>query len=81
MRLASGSRRNRSSIKSQRAAQEPDGGWMKEGAGALGLGEEADQIDRIAIESVGVGDVEAAVVDAKVAGLAHMAARAPAQRD
>ena len=51
----------------QRAAQQPDGVGMEEGAGALGLREEADQVDRIALEDVGVGDVEPAVVDAEIA--------------
>ena len=64
----------------QRAAQQADGGRMEEGAGALGLREEADQVDRIALEGIGVGDVQAAVVDAEIAGRADVAARAPAQR-
>ena len=47
----------------------------------LGLGEEADEVDGIALEHLGVGDVEAAVVDAEIGAAARMlAARAPGQR-
>ena len=52
----------------QRAAQQPHGIGMEEGAGLLGQGEEADEVDGIALEHLGVGDVEPAVVDAEIAG-------------
>ena len=64
----------------QRAAQQPHRVGMEEGARLLGPGEEADEVDGVALEDVGVGDVEAAVVDAEIAGGADVAARAPAQR-
>ena len=53
---------------------------MEKGSGLLGLGEEADEVDGIALEHVRVGDIEPAVVDAEIAGSADLAARAPAQR-
>ena len=37
--------------------------------------EDADQVDRIALEDVGVGDVDAVVVDDEVVGLAQRAPR------
>ena len=53
---------------------------MEEGIRLLRPGKEADEIDGIALEDVGVGDVESAIVDAEIAGRADVAARAPAQR-
>ena len=52
----------------QRPAQQAHGVGMEEGVRLLGPGEEADEVDGIALEHVGVGDVEAAVVDAEIAG-------------
>ena len=64
----------------QRAAQQPHRVGMEEGARLLGPGEEADEVDGIALEHVGVGDVEPAVVDAEIAVGADAAPGAPAQR-
>ena len=64
----------------QRAAQQPHRVGMEEGARLLGPGEEADQVDGIALEHVGVGDVQPAVVDAEIAVGADAAPGAPAQR-
>ena len=80
MRLASGSFLQLVVDQPQRAAQQPHRVGMEEGVRLLGLGKEADQVDGIALEHVRVGDVEAAVVDAEVAGGADLAARAPAER-
>ena len=53
---------------------------MEKGAGPLGRGEEANEIDGIALEDVRIGDIQAAIVDAEIAGNADPPARAPAQR-
>ena len=52
---------------------------MEEGIRLLRPGKEADEVDGIALEDVGVGYVEPAIVDAEIAGRADVAARAPAQ--
>ena len=41
---------------------------VEEGVGLLGAGEEADQVDGIALEHARVGHIQAAVVDAEIAG-------------
>ena len=64
----------------QRAAQQPHGVRVEECVRLLGPGKEADEVDGIALEDVGVGDVEAAVVDAEIGGGADVPARAPAER-
>ena len=53
---------------------------MEEGVRLLGLGEVADEVDGIALEHLDVGNVEPAVVDAKIAAGADAAPGAPAQR-
>ena len=52
----------------QRPAQQAHRIGMEEGARLLGPGEEADEVDGVALEHLGIGDVEAAVVDAEIAG-------------
>ena len=53
---------------------------MKERVGLLRLGKEADEIDGIAREDIGVGDVEPPVVEPEIAARARLAARAPVER-
>ena len=62
----------------QRLPQEADGIRMVERARFLGRGEEANEVHRIALEDIGIGDVHPAVVDAEVGRAANAATRAPA---
>ena len=45
------------------------------------LREEADEIDRIALEDIGVGDVQAVVVDAEIGVLADSRAASSSSAD
>ena len=63
-----------------RLAQQPDGVGMQERVGMVRLGEEADEVHRIALEHVRVGDVQPVVVDAEVGARAQLPALLPVQR-
>ncbi len=56
-----------------RAPELADGIGMQERVRVLGLREEADEVHGIALEDVGVRDVDAAVVDAEIGPLADLA--------
>ena len=47
---------------------------------ALGMREEADKIDRIALKNIGIRNIEAFVIDAKIRALAHLPPPSPAHR-
>ena len=80
-RLASGSSRSLSSISRSELAQQAHGVWVQQPAGALGLLEKADQVDRIAAEHIRIRDVEPVVIDPEIGLLADVAARLPASAD
>ena len=61
-------------------AQQPDGVGMQERVGKVRLGEKADEVHRIALEHILVGDVQPVVVDAEVGALAQLPALLPVQR-
>ena len=77
MRFASGIAAQLVVDEAQRPAQQPHGVGVEERVRLLGLGEEADEVDGIALEHLRVGDVEPAVVDAEIAARADAGA-APA---
>src|SRR5262245_10947579 len=54
--------------KAQRAAQQTHGVGVKEGVDLLRGRKKSDQVDGIALEEVLVRDIEAAIVNAEVAG-------------
>ena len=61
-------------------AQQPDRVGMQERIGKMRLGEEADEVHRIAFEHVLVGDIQPIVVDAKVGARAQLPTLLPVQR-
>ena len=64
----------------QRLAQQPDRVRVQERVRLARLGEEADEVHRIALEHVRVGDVQAIVVDAEIGTRAELAPRLPVER-
>ena len=79
-RLASGSSRSFGVDALQRLGDEPRRIGMDRQVRAVGDPEQADQIDRIALEDVGADDVDAIVLDLEILGVgdrARPAAQAP----
>ena len=52
---------------------------MKQRRRFFGIGEETDQVHGVAPEDFGVGDIQAAVVDAKITDAADTSAHPPAE--
>ena len=77
-RLASSSSRSLASISLQRAGGRAHGVGVERQIVLLREAEHADQVDRIALEHVVVGDVDAVVVDDEIVGLGSGAAPARA---